>query len=130
MAFVGLPLPPELVEMVVGFLPRRRDLWSSSLTCRQLNLISTPSLYKTIILELQDDILIAPSPAKTRYLLLNPQHPKAHLVKELGIVAKFDSVEQESRLFRNWRTESASMANEMLIFFIRHLKIGQLRTFV
>ncbi|KAF3280787.1 hypothetical protein TWF970_002478 [Orbilia oligospora] len=130
MAFVSLPLPPELVEMVVGFLPRRHDLWSSSLTCRQLNLISTPSLYKTIILELQDDILIAPSPAKTRYLLLNPQHPKAHLVKELGIVAKFDSVEQESRLFRNWRTESASMANEMLIFFIRHLKIGQLRTFV
>ncbi|KAK6357053.1 hypothetical protein TWF718_001382 [Orbilia javanica] len=126
----GIPLPTELVDLIIQLLPSRRDIWSLCLVCRKLNLVATSHLYKTVILELPDDVSIAPSWKKARYLLLNPQHSKAHLVRELGIVTE----SQKDRLFANLgnykKSECASMANELLTSFVRHLKIGQLRTFI
>ncbi|KAK6509496.1 hypothetical protein TWF481_004239 [Arthrobotrys musiformis] len=144
MARTSIPLPTELVEMVIEQLPRRQNLWSLSLVCRRLNLLATPHLYKTVILELQEDISIGPclvnqswpktdpSTGKTGYLLRNPGHPKAHLVRDVGIVAIFDSgpTEREGVLLKRRRAECASFANEMMIGFIQSLRVGQLRTFV
>ncbi|KAK6504419.1 hypothetical protein TWF506_002618 [Arthrobotrys conoides] len=121
-----MQFPKEIFDLIFLSLSRH-DLWALSLVSRRLNEITSPTLYKTIIISLWCGVTL---PAKfIRSLVLDDsEHSKIHLIQNVILLAHVEP--SESSTERIWEDGTRRLVNEFVFAFLLKLEDGQLRKFI